>query len=147
MHSWSERRTCWHRQRPRDRIQFGEAAVPVGSSSRIVSILSRKKNFVVVSATSSGTHDPRQALESVSEKEPHTFHNIVRHCVALSVVNCFFALSQSPRLDKLTVSCWKHCLVVRRVHVRAGSLRRQDGCESADDSFRKILSMRPGKIF
>ena len=57
-----------------------------GLSSRIVSVLSEKMKSVVVSATPSGTQDPRQALESVSEKEPHTFHDIVRHCAALSVV-------------------------------------------------------------
>ena len=50
----------------RDRIQF-EAAVLVGSSSRIVSILFEKKKFVVVSATPSGTQDPMQVLGPVSE--------------------------------------------------------------------------------
>ena len=46
------------------------------------------KNFVVVSAAPSGTQDPRQALELVSDKGTHTFHDIVRDCVALSVFNC-----------------------------------------------------------
>ena len=27
--SWLGERTCWHRQRPRNRIKFGEPAVPV----------------------------------------------------------------------------------------------------------------------
>ena len=129
---------CWHCQRPRDRIQFGEAAVPVEQVElvllcrRVRSVLwvvvpnclypLRKKNFVVVSATPSGTQDPREALESVSENEPHTFRDIVRHCVALSFVKLFFARSQSLCLDKQKVSCWKNCLVVRGVHVRTRKL-------------------------
>ena len=48
------------------------------------------KNFVVVvPATPSGTQDPRQALAPVSEEGPHTFLEIVQHCVAFSVINCF----------------------------------------------------------
>ena len=47
-----------------------------------------KKNFVVVSATLLGTQDPRQALESVSQEQPRTFLEIVRHCVASPVFNC-----------------------------------------------------------
>ena len=65
MPSWAAQRTCWH-----------EAAVPVGSSSRIVSVLSEKKKSVVVSARPSGTQDPKQALESVSEKNRTRFSKI-----------------------------------------------------------------------
>ena len=36
------RRTCWHRQRPRDRIQFGEAAVPVQQVELVFSVEKRK---------------------------------------------------------------------------------------------------------
>ena len=78
-----------------NRMQCGEAVVPVSwlVEQVVLVFLLRtdknlvKTNFVVVSATLLGTQDPRQALESVSQEQPRTFLEIVRHCVASPVFN------------------------------------------------------------
>ena len=45
-------------------------------------------------------------------------------CTTLFVLCCFFSVffapSQSSNRDIFKPSCWKHCLVACRVHVRAG---------------------------
>ena len=83
----------------RDRIQCDGAAVPVSwfveqgelvfllrtgtmmvlrvVVSSCLHLLLKEKNFVVVSVTPWSTPDPSQALASVSEKRPHTFHEMV----------------------------------------------------------------------
>ena len=79
-------RTCWHRQRPRDRIQFGEAAVSVswfvelvefvfllrtgkswsvGSWCPVVSMSSEMTCVVLVSATPHQPHAAHQACVDV----------------------------------------------------------------------------------
>ena len=108
------------------RMQCGEAVVPVSRLVEQVSVSASventlkkllKTNFVVVSATLSGTQGRKQALASVSEEGPHTFLEIVRHCVASFVFNCCSHRPNHYATTCLNVACWKHHLIVRRVHV------------------------------
>ena len=71
---------------------------------------------------------------------PRTFLGIVRHCVALSVVNCF-----SHGHDHCAVTCYEH-LAGKTVWLCVGCLHVEP-YECADDSCRRILSLRASKMF
>ena len=95
-----------------------------------------KTNFVVVSATLLGTQDPRQAFESVSEEGPYTFLEILGH-----VLLCLFSII--VRIAPITLPRHGKKKCGNTIRLCAGSLsalgnsRRQDGFDSAKDSFCK----------
>ena len=100
-----------------------------------------KTNFVGgVKQTLLGTQDPRQVLESVSQEQPRTFLEIVRHCVASPVFNCCLHRSNHFAttcffLKKKLLETPFDCAPGPCLHLETS--RRQDGFDSANDFFRK----------
>ena len=127
----------WHRQLPRNRMQFGGAAVPVSWSVEQVELvlLSRTRNMLIwwvvvlsclyfLRREEFRRGDVRNSFGHTRSKVT-TWIGFCTRCMKLFVLCCFvsvhifFHRHSHQNRDTFGPSGWKHCLVACRVHVRA----------------------------
>ena len=158
--SWSEHRTSWHRQRPRDRIQFGEAAVPVEQVECLLgrrlelSLSSRERNFSQWCQQQHLGHARSKARKHLDQflKKNRTRFTTLFKIVLLGLLSIVVRIAPITAPRHAKVSCWNNCFVVLRAHVcmwKLTSLGRLRLCEgqvsenSVTVSTQNVLNVVP----